>query len=153
MLSSSKDLSESGRRSVEIHLSTTINQAGNASHFNFAMPGKMFRMGSTVYLRFKEKDQKGQPPVPMTLRIDPQGYVNLERNVPGHAMHLYFIQGREVPAKYETPYGSMKLETRTSLVEFQTKDQPYSGDLKIDYALANGSQILGTYELRLQFTV
>ena len=141
------------RQPVEIHLSTTINQSGNISNYNFAVHGQLFQMGDNVYLRFMEDDQKNGHPVPMTIRINANGHVKLTRSAPGHQMRFYFIQGKRVKAEYQTPYGLIPIETETPTVDLQYRSQPFSGNLGINYNLYANQHLLGHYQLRLQFTV
>ena len=148
-----RSITGEARRPVAIHLSTTINQSGNVSNYNFAVHGKLFQMGNTIYLRFMEDDQKNGHPVPMTIRIDANDHVKLTRSAPGHRMQFNFVQGQRVQAEYQTPYGSIPIETETPNVDLQYRNQPFSGNLGVDYNLYANQQLLGHYQLRLQFTV
>ena len=142
----------SAERPVAIHLATTIRQAGDVSNFNFHVHGQLFQMGSTVYLRFMEDDNKDGHAVPVTVRIGANGHVKLTRSGENE-LQLNFIQGKRVEARYQTPYGMLPIDTVTPNLDIQYRNQPFSGAVRVDYNLYAERQLLGRYQLRLQFTV
>ncbi|XIF20529.1 MAG: DUF1934 domain-containing protein [Acetilactobacillus jinshanensis] len=142
----------SAGRPVEIHLTTTIMQAGDVSNYNFDVTGKLFRMGDTIYLRFMEDDNHNGHPVPVTIRISANGHIKLTRSGENE-LQLNFIQGKRVEARYQTPYGQIPIDTVTPNLDIQYRSQPFSGNVRVDYALYAEEQLLGRYQLRLQFTV
>lgn len=142
----------SAERPVEIHLTTTIMQAGDVSNFNFDVTGKLFEMGNTVYLRFMEDDNNNGHAVPVTIRINANGHIKLTRSGENE-LQLHFIQGKRVEARYQTPYGMLPIDTETPNVDIQFRSQPFSGNVSVDYNLYAEDQLLGRYRLRLQFTV
>ncbi|WP_236747674.1 DUF1934 domain-containing protein [Acetilactobacillus jinshanensis] len=142
----------SAEQPVEIHLATTIEQAGDVSNYNFDVDGKLFQIGDTIYLRFMEDDNHDGHGVPVTIRINANGHVKLTR-AGENKLQLDFIQGKRVEARYQTPYGLLPIETVTPNLDIQYQNQPLSGNVMVDYNLYAQEQLLGRYQLRLQFTV
>ncbi|GEP19647.1 DUF1934 domain-containing protein [Pediococcus argentinicus] len=136
---------------VEIHLETFIDQEGEQTHLVFDEPGQLFKMGESIYLRYQEVDEESQKSIPVTLKIEGNGNVQLTRD--GDAkVKLRFADGKRIEARYRTPYGMFPVETVTPMLDVRLRDRPFAGMVNINYQLFAGEQLLGNYKIRLQFT-
>ena len=109
-------------------------------------------MGSTLYLRYEEQGaEKGDGPIPVTIKIEADGTVQLIRAATQRT-RLKFNYQEKNHTNYRTPYGMMEIHTFTTNMRVSLKDQPVSGEVAIDYDLFAGEEKLGVYHLRLKFT-
>ncbi|WP_283679357.1 DUF1934 domain-containing protein [Lentilactobacillus sp. Marseille-Q4993] len=135
---------------VQIHLETTTIQDGKSQDYVLDVDGQLVEIGNTLYLRYKE-DNDGKK-VPVTIKILPSGDLKITRTAENKSQ-LLFSQGKRVSAVYRTPYGAVDIETVTPSMEISLFDNPLRGDIKVDYLLYGGSELLGKYNISLQFTV
>ncbi len=136
---------------VQVHLETNIVQDDQSSSFVFDVSGQLVQIGESIYIRYNE-DSDDQGKVPVTIKIMPNGSVKLTRSA-SNRLQLIFIKGKRVAARYQTPYGPLDIQTVTPMMEVEIKNYPLRGRLDIDYLLYAGSDLLGKYNIRLQFTV
>lgn len=136
---------------VMIHLETHIKQDGDISDYRLDVEGQLVQMGLNLYLRYLEPDQETGKETPVTMKFTPEGEVHLTRNAEAE-LRLHFISGKRVTARYKTPYGIMPIETVTPYLETSFQERPFSGNVKIDYLLYAGEELVGNYKIRLQFT-
>lgn len=136
---------------VQIHLTTAIDQEDQHDDFVFDIEGQLVQMGKTLYLRYIEETVE-QGRVPVTIKIMPNGDIKLTRSGQNR-LQLNFRRGHRLSAQYKTPYGLMNIDTVTPLLNVKIAERPLRGELKIDYLLYGGDQLLGKYNIRLQFTI
>lgn len=138
---------------VGIHLETHTTQDGETSDYLLDVEGQMIQIGQTIYLRYQEP-QNGdqQEAVPVTIKFLADGDVSLTRS-DENRLRMHFSAGKRVAANYRTPYGVVPVETVTPSLKVSFHDRPFGGRLAVDYLLYAGEQLLGNYEIRLQFTV
>ncbi|GAA3603654.1 DUF1934 domain-containing protein [Secundilactobacillus similis] len=138
---------------VGIHLATHTVQDGEASDYVLDVEGQIVQIGETIYLRYREpqEDNQGEP-VPVTIKFLPNGDVSLTRNGENR-LRMHFSAGKRIRATYRTPYGIVPVETVTPQLRVGFHERPFGGEAAIDYQLYVGQQLLGNYEIRLQFTV
>ncbi|MBU9788647.1 DUF1934 domain-containing protein [Lentilactobacillus sp. IMAU92037] len=135
---------------VQIHLETNIVQSGEESNFVFDVTGQLVQVGTSIYIRYTEDAEEG--PVPVTIKIMDNGDIKLTRSATNR-LQLLFSQGKRVAARYRTPYGLLDVQTVTSALDAEILDQPLRGKVGIDYLLYAGNELLGKYNIRLQFTI
>ena len=63
---------------ISIQLRTKVKQQGEQQDFYFDLKGQMVKIGDTLYIRYKEI-QEGQEEIPVTIKIMPDGHVQLIR--------------------------------------------------------------------------
>lgn len=136
---------------VQIHLTTAIDQEDQHDDFVFDIEGQLVQMGKTLYLRYIEETVE-QGRVPVAIKIMPNGNVKLTRSGQNR-LQLNFRRGHRLSAQYKTHYGLMNIDTVTPLLNVKIAERPLRGELKIDYLLYGGDQLLGKYNIRLQFTI
>lgn len=136
---------------VAIKLATQVIQNGAKEDFFFELEGQVIKMRDTLYIRYKETLVEGSEPIPVTVKIMPDGSVQLIRSQELR-MRLTFIYRERVEGRYQTPYGTMQFETFTNDLRVSLKDQPISGTVAVDYDLHSGNEKIGSYQMRLDFS-
>lgn len=106
-------------------------------------------MNNSYYIRFEET--QGESTVPVTVKINPDGVVNLIRNGE-RTMRLTFNSDRHTETNYVTPAGIIPMQVLTDDLRVSYYDRPFSGRVYIDYKLHTNGQKLGEYQIRLRFT-
>lgn len=138
---------------VGIHLTTHTVQDGEASDYALDIEGQIVQIGETIYLRYQEPASEGEDgAVPVTIKFLPNGDVSLSRSG-ANRLRMHFSAGKRIRATYRTPYGLVPVETVTPQLQVGFTQRPFGGTAAIDYQLYVGEQLLGNYEIRLQFTV
>jgi len=136
---------------ARIVLETTIVQDEEVFKNSFDEMGRIVLMNNNYYLRFKESNEDETNDVATLIKISPDGIVNLTRH--GQLKtRLEFNDEEDTYTKYQTPAGMMQLRVETTCLSISYNDQPFQGDVDIDYVLYLDDQPLGTYQLRLRFT-
>ncbi|GMA69425.1 hypothetical protein GCM10025879_06710 [Leuconostoc litchii] len=133
---------------VEIHLKTKIRQENEIERFDFQTTGKLFLKNNALYLRYTEviEDQKTQ----IMFKFS-DGQIRMNRS--GDIITKFsFVKSERIPALYQTPTGQMQLETLTTLLATDFDLKKLYGEVAIDYILYANQQVIGQYEVRLQFT-
>ncbi|GAA3017177.1 DUF1934 domain-containing protein [Tetragenococcus solitarius] len=136
---------------VSIHLKTEVKQENETEEFLFDITGRVIRMGNTLYIRYKEEQEDGSDPVPVTMKIFPDGAVQLVRSGEIRT-RLKFIYGEKFETSYQTPYGTIFLTTHTKDLHFTLNDRPMAGKVTIEYDLFVAEQRVGSYHLLLEFS-
>lgn len=135
---------------VSIQLKTVVKQANETKEFFFDVVGQIVKMGDTLYIRYKEEQETGAP-VPVTIKVEPDGKIQLIR-AGELRMRLKFGYQERLETTYRTPYGLFQISTFSHNVRFSLKDQPTSGSILIDYDLYSQAEKVGEYHLELEFT-
>jgi uncharacterized beta-barrel protein YwiB (DUF1934 family) len=136
---------------VSIQLKTNVKQENEQRDFFFDLEGQIVKMGDTLYIRYKEEPAEGGPAVPVTIKIEPDGKIQLIR-AGELRMRLKFGYQEKLETSYRTPYGLFQISTFTHNLRFSLKDQPVSGTILVDYDLYSQAEKIGEYHLELEFT-
>lgn len=134
---------------VTVQLQTNITQDGETEQFDFNLPGRLIVINGTVYLRYIENDDGKESPV--TFKLNQEDDVVLTRGG-DNDLRLHFLEGKAVTTNYRTPYGMMSVEVATSAVSARISEDLSTGRIAVDYQLLAGEQLIGDYQIRLQFT-
>lgn len=136
---------------VAIKVKTEVFQHNELKEYFLEEEGQVVRIGEALYIRYEEVMEGIEKPVPVTMKILPDGSVQLIRA--GEVrMRLKFDYQKEIETNYQTPYGTMGIKTFTNNIRVSLKDRPFSGNVLIDYDLFGGNEKLGVYHLELSFT-
>ncbi|WP_047998833.1 DUF1934 domain-containing protein [Lactiplantibacillus herbarum] len=136
---------------VAIHLETRARQDGETANYALDVDGQLVQMGDVFYLRYKEVSDEAPEPIPVTIKLAANGDVVLTRNAENR-LRLHFSNGKRIRAHYQTPMGLLPVETVTPMLQVRLRERPFAGEVNVDYDLYAGEQLLGNYQLRLQFT-
>jgi uncharacterized beta-barrel protein YwiB (DUF1934 family) len=135
---------------VKINLQTSIVQEGEKQTFTFNETGNLVTISDNLYLRFKEH-QKHREVASVTIKFT-DGEIQLTRqDQVGHHSRLVFIPGQITHTVYQTPYGPINLQVKTTRSTFNYQTDTQSGDLHIEYQLYSNKMIVGEYNITLHF--
>jgi uncharacterized beta-barrel protein YwiB (DUF1934 family) len=136
---------------VSIQLQTKVTQGGEHKDFLFDLTGQVVSIGDTLYIRYKEVQEDSLEEVPVTVKLTPDGRVQIIR-AGGMRMRLRFGYGERLESTYRTPHGTFQIATQTSDLHVSLKDQPVSGSIRMHYQLYSMDEKVGDYQLQLEFT-
>lgn len=144
-------VSQREKTPINILVKTEVTQEGEFKEFLIDVNGHMVVINDVIYLRYEEILEGIEKPVPVTIKIMPNGDVTLIRS--GEVkMKLNFSFEERRETTYSTPYGMMSISTMTNNLRVSLRDNPISGDIMIDYDLFAGEEKLGTYHLLINFS-
>lgn len=133
---------------VSVELDTTVEQEGEVESFHFAETGSLVDLGDKQYLRYKETT--GVKEVPVTFRFTDNGDVFLTRESDTR-LRMQFADGQLIPTHYQTAYGLMKIDVKTISLSSEIDLENLNGHIEVDYELYAETQLVGKYQIRLQF--
>ena len=134
---------------ARIILETTIVQEEEVFKHSFDEMGRIVLMNDNYYIRFEE-EQDGEK-ISNLIKLQRDGTVNLTRYGENQT-RLVFNHQEDTFTKYATPTGIMSLRVKTNRLEMGYNDQPFAGEVEVDYVIYLEDYPLGTYQLRLRFT-
>ena len=136
---------------VSIQLKTIVQQGNEQKDFFFDLEGQLVKMGDTLYIRYKEELLEDTEPTPVTIKIEPDGHVQLIR-AGELRMRLRFGYQEKLDTSYRTPYGLLQISTFTHNLRVSLKEHQMSGKILVDYDLYSQTERIGEYHLELEFT-
>lgn len=144
-------VSQREKKPVSILVKTEVTQEQEFKEFLVEVKGHMVVINDVIYLRYEEIIEGIDTPVPVTIKILPDGTVTLIRS--GDVkMKLNFSYEEKKETTYTTPYGMMSISTMTNHLHISLKDNPQSGSVTIEYDLFAGEEKLGMYHLMINFS-
>lgn len=139
-------------KQIAIHLETIKTQEGEVERYVIETTGQLVRLGDGMYIRYKEEDKETGKKNPVTFKLQDDGEIQLTRETDDIRTKLIFLAQKKINGVYKTAYGRIPIEIETTHLKSQLNSQPISGLLDIDYRLTTGGELLGDYNIRLQFT-
>lgn len=135
---------------AKVEMRTTVSQGGSTESFVFNEIGKVIYMNGSYYIRYQETYDGVE--IPVTFKIDATGGVTLIRR--GETTtRMKFGQDERFETSYQTAQGLILLETVTRQLQVSYREEPFSGELQLEYDLYLGQEKLGEHKLQLLFTV
>lgn len=135
---------------VKIQLKTVVEQEGQIQQFTFDEVGELASLNGAHYLRYHEtSSQEGS--VPVTIKFSDDGTITLSRNASSR-LRVTFDHRRDHETHYQTAYGMIKMTVKTTKLLSQLNLPTGIGNVAVDYELSNQGQLLGKYQIRLQFS-
>lgn len=135
---------------AEVVMETSYVQNEETHHHVFEEKGRVVYMNNSYYIRYEEK-HPDEAAVPVTVKINPNGTVNLIRR--GEYMtRLTFSSDETTETQYRTPAGIMPIRIETQDLKISYYDRPFAGRIAVDYGLYFNEELLGSYQIRLRFT-
>lgn len=135
---------------VTIDVKTKVRQEAGEDTFQSQVTGEVIAMGDSFYIRYEERLEGVDNAVPVTIKILPDGKVQLIRSG-DIRMKLIFNLLERHETMYHTNFGSMSIQTHTKHMTVNMENHPSEGSLFIDYDLYGGEERLGIYQLDLKF--
>lgn len=142
-----EDLSQG--KTVQVKMKTQILQNGEIYNHLTEEMGRLVELNGHYYIRYEEaaKDENYS----VTVKITKDGEVHLIRQGKP-ATRMNFSLNKATEFSYHTPAGMMAMQVDTSRLEFSLKNQPFAGEVFIDYQINTPHQKIGDYKLHLRFT-
>jgi uncharacterized beta-barrel protein YwiB (DUF1934 family) len=137
---------------VLVELTTTVRQADETTKFTFKEMGTIVTVNGSTYIRYTEKERHEDPNVHVTIKIEPSGMVSIVRNG-ANRTKLRFLADKFIQNSIQTPYGLVALTTHTKKLTIVQKENPTSGNVRLDYNLYAGEEVVGNYSMKLKYTV
>lgn len=134
---------------ARIILETTIVQEDEVFKHSFDEMGRIVRMNENYYIRFEE-EQDGEQHSNL-IKLQPDGTVQLTRHGTNKT-RMIFNDQEDTYTNYATPTGVMALRVETNRLKMGYNDQPFAGEVEVDYVIYLEDYPLGSYQLRLRFT-
>lgn len=132
---------------VHVELTTVMGQDGQQERFHFAEEGQFVDLNGSYYLRYQEH-QQGQA-TPVQFRLDNQE-LHLRRSGVRETVFT-FLNQQTTKARYQTEYGKIDLEVTTNRLLVDFDPAAARGSVDLEYQLVSSGQLIGTYQLQLQF--
>lgn len=132
---------------VHVQLTTTIEQDGQKERFDFDEDGEFIELNSAYYLRYQEHQQGQITPVQLRLANDA---VHLRRRGVRET-NFTFQLGQTTKARYQTEYGIIGMNVTTKRLSINFDPTKVRGTVDLQYQLLANEQLIGTYQLQLQF--
>lgn len=132
---------------VTVKLQTSILQNDETEQFKFNETGQLVQMKDVYYLRYQEGAQK----IPVTFKFDQSGTVLLTRNA-SNRTRFCFQANHTFATHYQSEYGLIKMDVKTIRLLQETDFTAGHGKVAIDYELWAQAQLIGKYQIRLQFS-
>lgn len=134
---------------ARVILETTILQEGEVFKHSFDEMGRIVHLNGHYYIRYTES--KGNEEVATMIKIGEDGIVTLTRHGENKT-RLVFDNNEDRLTTYPTPQGVLQLMVRTERLSISTTEQPFAGEVEVDYGIHMADAPLGSYKIRLIFT-
>lgn len=135
---------------AEVVMETSYVQNEETHHHVFEEKGRVIYMNNSYYIRYEE-NYPNEPAVPVTVKINPDGVVNLIRRGENKT-RLTFSSDEITETQYKTPMGIMPIHIETQSLKISYYDRPFAGRIAVNYKLHFNGEVLGSYQIRLRFT-
>jgi uncharacterized beta-barrel protein YwiB (DUF1934 family) len=135
---------------VRILLETTVTQEGEVFKHSFDEMGRIVLMNDNYYLRYKESKAEGEGVATM-IKISSSDEVQITRHGETKT-RLTFNGDADTYSNYKTPQGILEMRIQTTHMSLSYNEQPFAGEVDVDYTIYVQDVPLGTYQLRLRFT-
>ena len=133
---------------VHVELTTVMEQDGQQERFHFIEDGQFVNLNGKYCLRYHEHQQGQTTPVQFRLNNDE---LHLRRSGIRETVFT-FLNRQTTKARYQTEYGIIDLEVTTNRLLVDFDPTAARGNVDLEYQLVSGSQLVGTYQLQLQFS-
>lgn len=134
---------------ARVILETTITQEGEVFKHSFDEMGRIVQLNGHYYIRYTESTEGEE--VATMIKIGEDGVITLTRHGENKT-RLIFDNDEETLTTYPTPQGVLQLAVRTERLSISTTEQPFAGEVEVDYGIHMADAPLGTYKIRLIFT-
>ncbi|MBA2914602.1 DUF1934 domain-containing protein [Limosilactobacillus frumenti] len=125
-----------------------MEQDGQQERFHFTEDGQFVNLNGKYYLRYHEHQQGQTTPVQFRLNNDE---LHLRRSGIRETVFT-FLNRQTTKARYQTEYGIIDLEVTTNRLLVDFDPIAARGNVDLEYQLVSGNQLVGTYQLQLQFS-
>ncbi|WP_308184718.1 DUF1934 domain-containing protein [Limosilactobacillus fastidiosus] len=137
------------KRSVPVHvqLTTTMEQDGQRDQYHFDEEGQFVELNGKYYLRYQEHQDGTITPVQFRLGTE---QLHLRRSGV-HETNFKFQLVEPTKTHYRTEYGIIGMMVTTNRLEVEFDPKNVNGSIDLEYQLTANDQLIGTYQVQLQF--
>lgn len=139
-------------KQAEIKMQSIQTTDGEVSRYSVNEMGQLVQVNGSYYLRFNQEDEEAGETIKTTIKFDEEDNVTIIR-AGNEQTRMRFDLEKKTTMRYPTPAGTFLIDIDTRHIELQYKNRPFSGQIKLDYQLTTQDQILGNYNVTIQFTV
>lgn len=124
-----------------------MEQDGQQDQYQFEEQGQFVELNGKYYLRYQEHQGATVTPVQFRFGTD---YLHLRRS--GIRETNFELQlSAPTKTRYRTEYGVIGMMVTTNRLEVDFDPQDANGSIDLEYQLTANGQLLGTYQVQLQF--
>lgn len=124
------------RMPVHIKVYNIIQQGTEKERIEFYTTGEYFQKDEAIYLSYEEEHDFGR--VQSLLKISEDEALLMRSGAV--KMRQRFQTDQSTTTNYETPFGTMRLTTRTKSLTWSTNEKQKHGTLKLEYDLDLGHE-------------
>ena len=132
---------------VHVELTTVMEQDGHQERFHFSEDGQFVELNGKYYLRYHEHQNGQITPVQFRLYNDE---LHLRRSGVRETAFT-FLNRQTTKSRYQTEYGIIDLAVTTNRLLVDFDPTAARGTVDLEYQLVSSGQLIGTYQLQLQF--
>lgn len=133
------------QKPIKIKVNTTIWNNGEKETFELSTFGRYYEKNDAFYLQYEEVMEEGS--INSIVKISTDETLILRSGAV--SMRMVFEKNKKRLGRYETPFGTMGISTRTNRLAYNIEDT--AGNLDILYELHMQGALAGTYHLEIQF--
>lgn len=138
----------SGAMPVKISVKTTIRNGQDQETYEFITFGEYIQKTSSAFLRYEEITEENES-IQTTVKMA-EGEGSILRNG-AVKMRLPFQKNKHLTGSYESPYGTLEMETKTSRISHMFNENVKKGEIDLLYDLKMQGTHSGTYHLLISF--
>lgn len=130
-------------------METIVKQEGQEEIFLFEGQGQIVEMGEWLYLRYTEAETTNK----VTIKLSRAGMMTIIRRSGSDLLsRISLDSNKKGSAQIPTQAGMIEIQTNAQKMLQNYQEQPFSGQIQVVYTIGTKEQMLGNYELSLQFT-
>lgn len=133
------------QKPIKIKVNTTIWNNGEKETFELTTFGRYYEKSEAFFLQYEEVMEEGN--VNSIVKISKSDILILRSGAIN--MRMVFEMNKKRIGRYETPFGTMGISTRTKRLAYDI--EATSGNVDILYELHMQGALAGTYHLEIQF--
>lgn len=134
---------------VSVTMDTSISDGENQETVHIATVGKLFKKNASLYLQFKEESQE-EGTVNQIVKIDTSKEVTVIRQG-AVSMKQSFQLACKTEGVYQSQFGAMLMETKTTSIDIQINEQKAVGTIQFSYQLHMQHEFAGDYHVSIEF--
>ncbi|WP_141430946.1 DUF1934 domain-containing protein [Bacillus sp. 03113] len=132
---------------VKVHVKTDIQNGLEKETYEFTTFGRYYQKGSAVYLQYDEVMEEGV--IKTTVKMSQAEGVIIRNGAV--KMKLSFKLNQKLNGIYESPYGTLQLNTFTRKLQSQFQTSTNIGLMEILYELYMNGSLSGIYQMKITF--
>lgn len=137
------------KRAVPVHiqLTTSMEQDGQRDQYTFDEQGQFVEISGKYYLRYQE--HQGGTVTPVQFRLSDNA-VHLRRSGVRETNFEFQLE-QPTKTRYRTEYGIIGMMVTTNRLNVEFDPEDVNGTIDLEYQLTANEQLIGTYQVQLQF--